>query len=238
MESHDFPARCAVVIPALNEQDAVAATVRQWRDLGFGLVRVVDNGSTDATPDRARSAGADVRSEPVRGYGAAAWCGLQELPPSIEWVLFSSADGSDALDPGELAAWQQAVGSGADFILGDRCSHPDSNSCLNPSQRWCTWIFRWVVRWGWGREFRDVGSLRAVRLAAWPRMRIADRGFGWNVEMQIRAVECGLKIVELPVRFRPRRAGESKISGNLWGTLRAARGILVMLAHLWWQRPR
>ena len=233
-----LPSRCAVLIPALNEAECVAETVRVWRELGFALVRVIDNGSTDTTADVARSAGADVVTEPCRGYGAAAWRGLQDLPPGIEWVLYSSADGSDAMEAHELEDWNRSALLGAEFILGDRCSDARSLDSLNPSQRWCTWIFCHVVRWAWDHQFKDVGSLRAVRVSAWPRLNLQDRAFGWNVEMQIRAIECGLRMVELPVRFRPRRAGDSKISGNWRGTLRAAWGILKLLAQLWWTRPQ
>lgn len=233
-----FPANCAVVIPALNEEAAVAVTVRQWLDLGFGMVRVVDNGSRDATARIACEAGADVAGEPVRGYGAAAWRGMQGLPDRIEWVLFSSADGSDALEADEREAWARAAAGGADLILGDRSTDAVSRRALNLSQRVCTGLFCWAVRWGWGAQFGDVGSLRALRLDAVPRLGLTDRAFGWNVEMQVRAVEAGLRIVEMPVRFRPRRAGESKISGTVTGTVRAAWGILWMMFRLWRTRRR
>jgi glycosyltransferase involved in cell wall biosynthesis len=229
---HGFAARCVVLIPALNERDCVGHTVRQWLEAGFRAVRVIDNGSTDGTAEVARAAGAEVVSEPARGYGAAAWRGLQDLPPGVGWVLFSSADGSDALDPAECRQWEEASVD-ADLLLGDRSGSRDSLSAMNASQRLCTTLFRMVVQAGWGRSFGDVGSLRAVRIGVVPILRLADRGFGWNVEMQVRAVEAGLRIVELPVRFRPRRAGESKISGNPSGTIRAAWGILAMMFRLW-----
>jgi glycosyltransferase involved in cell wall biosynthesis len=227
-----FAKSCLVLIPALNERECVAETVRQWLEAGFAGVRVIDNGSTDDTAALARAAGADVVSEPVRGYGAAAWRGLQELPAGIGWVLFSSADGSDALDPEECQRWE-AVAREADLILGDRSGSAESRAAMNASQRICTAIFRGVARAGWGRTFGDVGSLRAVRVGALSGLGLTDRGFGWNVEMQVRAIEVGLRIAELPVRFRPRRAGASKISGNLRGTLRAAWGILAMMFRLW-----
>lgn len=227
-----FAARCVVLIPALDERDCVGHTVRQWLEAGFHAVRVIDNGSTDGTAEVARAAGADVVSEPTRGYGAAAWRGLQGLPPGTDWVLFSSADGSDALDAEECRRWEMASRD-ADLLLGDRSGSRESRSAMNASQRLCTALFRVVVRAGWGRSFSDVGSLRAVRVGVLPVLRLADRGFGWNVEMQVRAIEAGLRIVELPVRFRPRRAGESKISGTLMGTIRAAWGILAMMFRLW-----
>lgn len=227
-----FAQSCLVLIPALNERDCVAETVQQWLMAGFAGVRVIDNGSADDTAALARAAGADVVSEPTRGYGAAAWRGLQDLPAGIEWVLFSSADGSDALDPEECRRWER-VAREADLILGDRSGSRESRAAMNASQRICTAIFRVVARAGWGRTFGDVGSLRAVRIGALRGLALTDRGFGWNVEMQVRAIEAGLRIAELPVRFRPRRAGESKISGNLTGTLRAAWGILAMMFRLW-----
>lgn len=235
-ESDPLPSRCAVIVPALNEEQCVASTVQAWRDLGFPLIRVIDNGSTDATAAIAVANGAEVIAEPTRGYGAAAWRGVQGLPASIEWVLFSSADGSDAMDSHELGEWNRLALLGADFLLGNRCFHPKSIQTLNPSQRVCTWIFHWCVRWGWSHEFRDVGSLRALRVSAFPSLQLRDRGFGWNIEMQIRAVECGLRTFELPVVFRPRIAGDSKISGNWRGTIRAAHEILKLLGKLWLTR--
>jgi glycosyltransferase involved in cell wall biosynthesis len=231
-----FPGTCLILIPALNEAGVVGPTIQTWLALGVLGVRVIDNGSVDATAQEARAAGAEVVSQPQRGYGAAAWRGLQALPPGTGWVLFSSADGSDALDPAELAAFQAAAQGGADLLLGNRCSHPDSLRALALPQRVCSTLFQYVVQWGWGRTFQDVGSLRAIRPAALASLDLQDRGFGWNVEMQIRAIECGLQVVELPVRFRPRRGGESKISGNLRGTVRAAQGILAILFRLWWTR--
>jgi glycosyltransferase involved in cell wall biosynthesis len=221
-----------VLIPAWNEAACVAATVARWRALGMRRVRVVDNGSTDATAAAARAAGAEVVAEPRRGYGAAAWRGLQDWPADCAWALFSSADGSDRLGPAELPAWQAAVDAGADLVLGDRVTRPESRRALKPVQRLGNALQCAVIAAGWGRRFRDMASLRLVRRAAFDRLRLADRAFGWNVEMQVRALELGLRCVELPVTFHPRTAGESKISGNWLGTWRAGEGILRMLLQL------
>jgi glycosyltransferase involved in cell wall biosynthesis len=111
-----------VLVPALNEAASVAHVVSFWKQLGARTVRVVDNGSIDGTGQVARAAGADVVPESKRGYGAAAWRGLQETPESVEWILFSSADGSDRLTPEDLSVWQRHVDQGFELILGDRIS--------------------------------------------------------------------------------------------------------------------
>ena len=227
-----FLARTVVVIPALNEAASVAATVLAWRSLGAARVRVIDNHSTDSTATNAAAAGAEVIHEPVRGYGAAAWRGVQSLPPDCRWVLFSSADGSDRLSPADLALWQQATDSGAELIIGDRTAHRASRGHLKAAQRFGNWICVTAIAIGWGRRFRDMGSLRLVHHTALDRMQLQDRSFGWNIEMQVRALELGITIQEIPVGYHPRLAGESKISGSVAGTVRAAQSMLTTLLYL------
>jgi hypothetical protein len=193
----------------------------------------VDNGSSDGTATAAATAGAEVLREPRRGYGAAAWRGLQDWPADTEWVLFSSADGSDRLSRDEARAWQAAIDAGADLVIGGRTQLSESRAQLKAVQRLGNGLTCLALRWGWGRRFRDMGSLRLARHPALMELGLKDRGFGWNVEMQVRAIERGWNIVELPVRYHPRVSGESKISGNLAGTLRAGWAIVRMLALLW-----
>ena len=227
-----FLSRTAVIIPSLNEAPCVAGTVAYWRARGAALVRVVDNGSTDGTASLAHDAGAEVVGEPQRGYGAAAWAGTRALPAGIEWILFSSADGSDRLDDTERTAFQAAINGGVDLVLGERVSLAASRDWLTPTQRFGNAFACWLLALGWGRHFRDMAALRAIRRDAFDLLQLRDRAFGWNVEMQVRAVERGLRIAEVPVRFFPRVAGESKISGNLSGIVRAGWGILTMVAKL------
>lgn len=227
-----------VILPALNEAECVAEVVRHWLGHGAARVRVVDNGCADATAELARKAGAEVVAEPKRGYGSAAWRGLQHLPPTIKWVLFSAADGSDRMDPGVVAAFQSAVDGGADLVVGERVSSPDSQRHLTPAQRFGNWLCCRLLRLGWGCKFRDLGSLRLIRREALVRLDLQDRGFGWNMEMQVRAVEQGLLIVEVPVNHRPRLAGTQKISGNPLGVVKAGWGMLGITLRLYRQRGR
>lgn len=234
MSSPLFTLQTQVVIPALNEADGIANTIRRWLELGFPTICVVDNGSHDRTAEVAQAAGATVVQEPRRGYGAAAWAGVQS--GHSEWILFSSADGSDRLEPAELADWQAAIESGADLVLGDRTALPESRTHLKAVQRWGNWVQCAGIRLGWGAGFRDMGSLRLIRRSTLRRLHLQDRGYGWNLEMQVRWVELQLPWRELPVGYHPREAGESKISGTWSGSFRAGVAILKMLSQLVWLR--
>lgn len=232
-----FLERTMVLIPALNEEGVVASTIREWLNLGVHTVRVVDNGSTDRTRMEAKEAGAQVCAEPRRGYGAACWTGLQQIPDGVEWILFSSADGSDRLATSELDVWQQAVDQGHELLLGNRCLFPGAVASLKPLQRFGSWLTSGLLRVGWNVQFSDMASRRAIQVQAFRRLKLRDRAFGWNIEMQIRAVEEGLRFLELPVPYYPRRAGRSKISGTWLGSMRASYGILSTLGLLLLTKP-
>ncbi|MFV1994084.1 MAG: glycosyltransferase [Verrucomicrobiales bacterium] len=241
-EEIPFLRRTVVVMPALDEEDSVADALRHWKDdWKLPVVRVIDNGSVDQTAERARAAGAEVIREPRRGYGAAAWTGVQDLPANAQWILFASADGSDYLDPRSAAAFQAAVDSGAGLVVGNRLARPQSRRHLSPVQRFGNGLCCFLIRWGWGTRFRDMGSLRLIHRDVLKMLELQDRAFGWNIEMQIRAIECGVCAHEVPVGYRPRTAGEGKISGNVAGVARAGRDILLMLGTFYlrrWRSPR
>ncbi len=228
-----FLGRTMVLIPALNEAETVRETIQFWREMGAGMVRVVDNGSTDQTAEIAEAAGADLLKEPKRGYGAACWTALQKIPAGIDWILFSSADGSDRLDAQEAEQWGREIANGTDFILGDRFSRREAREHLKWIQRFGNRLCCWLIYIGWGKRFNDMASLRLIRANVLRGLDLKDRGFGWNIEMQVRAIECGVRIAELPVGYFPRAAGRSKISGSVRGTIRASWGMMKMIAYLW-----
>ena len=231
-----FLPRTLVLIPALNEAGCIGETVHRWLALGAGWVRVVDNGSHDQTAQVAREAGAEVLEEPRRGYGAACWTGLHKLPMHADWVLFSSADGSDRLEAREVKHWEDLLETGCEFILGDRFSLPQAREHLKWIQRAGNRVCCWMIYLGWARNFHDLGSLRLIRTTTLHALNLQDRGFGWNIEMQVRAVEQGVPMAEIPVHYWPREAGSSKISGSFIGTCRAAWGMMKMIARLWWRK--
>lgn len=220
---------CAVIIPALNEEATIGNVIAQLRGNGFRRVIVVDNGSSDRTACRARLVGGEVVREPRRGYGRACWTALQRLPADVEWILFCDADGSsDLCDLERLLLATQC----ADFVLGDRTKKPANRGAMTTTQRFGNALATTLIRWGWGHRYADLGPLRLIRRSALEQIAMRDRGFGWTVEMQVRALELGLRVCEVPVRYRPRQGGKSKISGTIKGTLRAGVVIIVTIGRL------
>ncbi len=222
-----------VIIPVRNEAMTIGRVIQALRSLGLNQVWVVDNGSWDGSGAIAAAAGAQVIREPIAGYGRACWRGLQNLPPTVDWVLFCDGDGSDDLS--QLPQFFDRTTTD-DFILGDRRATPAGQACLTPVQRYGNRLATGLIFLGWRYRYRDLGPLRLIRREALERMQMRDRGFGWTVEMQVRAIECGLRICELPVNYSRRQGGRSKISGTVWGSLQAGVIICTTLARLYWRK--
>lgn len=227
-----FAERTLVIIPAHNEEECVGGVVRRVRERGFRRVRVVDNASTDRTAERAAAAGAEVLSHPRAGYGLACWIGGLEVPGDIEWLLYINADASDDLEALDRFA---ELAPRHDLILGSRAGC-DSRGQMTFPQRFGNWLAPTLIALVWWHRFHDLGPQRALRVDAYRRLDLRDRGFGWTVEMQVRAIEEELRIAEIPVRTFPRPAGKSKISGTLRGTLAAGAVILRTIGVLAWRR--
>ena len=222
-------------MPALNEEATVADVVRDLQRQGLSRIRVIDNGSADATAERARAAGAEVLREPHCGYGRACRRGLTRIPRRIAWILFCDADGSDNQDDLDLMI---AAADDADFVLGNRFATKTGREAMTSVQRFGNRLVSKLIEHGWGFRFADFGPLRLIRRQALDDIDMRERGFGWNVIMQIRALEAGLKIREVPVRYRPRQGGSSKISGNIVGAICAGFGILQAVARLYFAPRR
>lgn len=222
--------RTLVIIPALNEAETVGCVLSAIKCWQLAGVRVVDNGSTDGTADLAFIRGAEVIREPRRGYGAACWRGMQDLPVEVEWILFCDADGSD--DLWELLPFFEAAAEDQDLILGNRNALPESRRVLTPVQRFGNTLAGRLIQLCWGVRFHDLGPLRLIRRSSLESLQMEDRGFGWTVEMQAKAAAMGLRIKEIPVAYHPRQGGKSKIAGTLSGSVKAGTVILGTLAKL------
>jgi glycosyltransferase involved in cell wall biosynthesis len=194
---------------------------------------VVDNGSRDQSAEIATMIGATVFHEPIAGYGRACWRGLQNLPDAVEWILFCDGDGSD--DLGKLDQFW-ALSHDFDLILGNRRATAAGRAAMTPVQRFGNGLATLLIHLGWGYSYHDLGPLRLIRRSALARLQMQDRGFGWTVEMQVHAVECGLRICEIPVDYYPRQGGRSKISGTIRGSIQAGLVILSTLGRLYSRR--
>jgi glycosyltransferase involved in cell wall biosynthesis len=228
-------ARAVLVIPALDEEAAIGVTLKRVPRELYRQVVVADNGSRDRTAEIARAAGATVVSEPERGYGAACLRALAALPEDIEAVVFMDADASDA--PEEAARLLEPIYTGrADLVLGSRELGQAEPGALLPHQRFGNWLATRLIRWLYGHAYTDLGPFRAISLPALRRLRMRDRNYGWTIEMQIRAIQHGLRILEVPVSYRP-RIGVSKVSGNLPASIRAGLKILWTVFRLSLAKP-
>ncbi len=212
----------ALIIPALDEEHAIGALLAAVDRKLIRDVIVGDNGSRDATAEVARAGGAEVVHVAERGYGAACAGALSRLREDVDVVLFMDADGSD--DPAETPAVLQPIFDGrADLVIGTRV-HIERGA-LTPQQRFGNWLATRLIARLHGHAYTDLGPFRAIRRELLDRINMRDRRYGWTVEMQVRALQLGARVAEVPVRYR-KRVGKSKISGTVSGVLKAGGWIL------------
>lgn len=221
----------ALIIPALNEEECIADTIDELPAGMFRYVIVADNGSTDRTAELARARGALVSFQPERGYGATCLAALAILPDDVEIVVFLQADGSE--DAAEAPRLLDPIRRNeADLVLGSRpLGHPEPGALL-PHQRFGNWLACTLIRLAYRHSYTDLGPFRAIRRSSLETLGMRDRNYGWTIEMQIRALQHGLRVVEVPVSYRPRRAGENKVSGHLRSSLAAGWIILAKVFSL------
>jgi glycosyltransferase involved in cell wall biosynthesis len=226
----------AFLIPARNEAQSISGVLDSLRselsamNLAGAPVFVVDNGSADATANIAARHGAMVVQEPRRGYGQACLAGIAALSSEADLVVFLDADGSDDLSdlPALLAP---LLSNQADFVLGSRTLGEREPGAVTPQQQFGNWLATRLMRLFFGARYSDLGPFRAIRRSALDSLRMRDTNFGWTIEMQIKAHRHGLRTVEIPVRYRRRAAGQSKVSGNLRGSILAGAKILWTIAR-------
>ncbi len=227
----------AMIIPALNEAKNLAELLPQLTAFRLGQILVCDNGSTDDTRVVVERCGATWVHEPRPGYGAACYAGMQTLDERGDVVAFIDADLSD--DVSKLGALVQPIfDDECDLAIGVRVPELREPGSTTFPQRFANWLMPLMIRLGWGYRFTDLGPFRAIRRSSLDAIGMQDRAYGWTVEMQIRAVELGLRIREVPIAHRNRRHGRSKISGTVRGVLLAAYWIIRTCGVLWLTKGR
>ena len=212
-----------VILPVLDEREALPWVL--GRIPGGIEPIVVDNGSTDGSARLARRLGAQVVDEPVRGFGAACFAGLEAAGADV--VCFMDCDGS--LDPADLTMLASMVQEdAADLLLGARVAEPGAwPAHARMANRYLARRLR--RRFGWA--ITDLGPMRSARRTSLLGLRLDDRRSGWPLEMLVRAGQAGWRVEEVPVAYG-HRSGRSKVTGTVAGTVRAVSDMRTQLRDL------
>lgn len=222
-----------VLIPAWNEEEALPLVLADLPKEWVRQVIVCDNGSTDHTREVAKAGGAIVVNQPERGYGNACLAGiryLQTLPPSEQPDIVVFLDGDYSDYPEELAkVITPILNDEQDMVIGSRRLGGMESGAMTFPQRFGNWLAPFLIRVFFGYRFSDLGPFRAIRWNKLLELGMADKNFGWTVEMQVKAAKQRLKCTEVPVRYRKRAAGKSKVSGTVKGAFLAGTKIIATI---------
>jgi glycosyltransferase involved in cell wall biosynthesis len=214
--------KVAIVIPALNEEAAIHQLLAELpKDFAQWII-VVDNGSTDATATVAQKFGAIVANEPTRGYGRACLKGFKTACSlGAEIVIFMDGDGSD--DPADLPMMLKPISEGrADFVIGSRVSGLAERGAVPTQARLGNWLVSRIIRSLYGVRLHDIGSFRVIRCSLLETIDMREMTYGWPVEMLVKTARAHYRILELPIHYRHRSHGHSKVAGTISGSIQAA----------------
>ena len=222
--------KIVVIIPAYNEENSIAKVIH---DLPAELVTeiiVVDNNSTDNTSNKAKQAGATVLFQQLRGYGNTCLTGIEylkkmKIPPSI--VVFIDGDYSDY--PEQLpVVIKPIIEEDYDMVIGSRNLGLKAKGSMMPQQIFGNKLATMLMKWLYKTNYTDLGPFRAVKYSSLLALNMADKNYGWTVEMQLKAAKLKMKTCEVAVNYR-NRIGVSKVSGTVKGTLGAGYKIITTI---------
>ncbi|MDG1743095.1 MAG: glycosyltransferase family 2 protein [Polaribacter sp.] len=217
-----------VIIPAFNEQDAIANVVNEIPKIVDEVI-VVSNNSTDNTEINAKNAGATVLKEHRKGYGYACLKGMEyianlalEKQPYI--IVFLDGDYSDY--PAQLIEIiDPIIKDDIDFVIGSRVKRLRETGAMTPQQVFGNWLATFLMTLLFKAKFTDLGPFRAIKYQKLLALKMVDKTYGWTVEMQLKVLKQKLRYVEIPVKYK-NRIGVSKVSGTIKGTIFAGVKIL------------
>ncbi len=222
-----------VLIPAWNEEEALPMVLVDLPKNWIRNVIVCDNGSTDRTAQVAHANGVHVISQPERGYGNACLAGmryLQTLPSSEQPDIVVFLDGDYSDYPDELPKVVAPIlNDEIDMVIGSRRLGGMQPGAMTLPQRFGNWLAPLLIRWFYGQKFSDLGPFRAIRWDQLLAMQMEDKNFGWTVEMQVKAAKMKLRCAEVPVKYRKRAGGKSKVSGTIRGAFGAGVKIITTI---------
>ena len=215
------PLAVAVVIPTLNEAQSIGGVVTEIPgDLVHEII-IVDGGSSDDTQAVAAAAGARVVTASGRGYGRACATGAAAAAPECAVIVFMDGDGADRGDLiGQLV--DPIRGGKYDFVIASRSRGEREAGSMSRLQLLAGRLAGLGIRVLYGVRYTDMCAYRAIRRDCLERLNMREMSYGWNIEMQMRAAGAGLRILEIPMPYRRRSGGKSKVAGAVRGSLRAA----------------
>ena len=221
--------KVAVIIPTFNESQSIGPVVASLPRDVIDRVIVADGGSQDGTAEQARQAGAEVIAA-GRGYGRACLAGTMAAE-GAEILVFMDGDGAD--DPSAIAAIVAPIHSRQyDFVIGSRSRGEREPGSMSSHQLFAGQVAGWLIRLLYGVRYTDMCAFRAIRRDTLLALGMRELTYGWNLEMQMRVARSRMRVLELPVPYRRRIGGESKVAGSLRGTLVAGTRILATFARI------
>jgi glycosyltransferase involved in cell wall biosynthesis len=210
-----------VIIPAYNEEHAIAHVIAEIPNIVDEII-VISNNSSDKTEEVAKKAGATVLSENNKGYGYACLKGLDyvsKLDTKPDIIVFLDGDYSDY--PEELTKIITPIlNQNIDFVIGARVAYLRENGAMTPQQIFGNWLATFLMKIFFNAKFTDLGPFRAIKYQKLVQLQMADKTYGWTVEMQLKVLKQKMTYIEIPVRYK-NRIGVSKVSGTVKGTIMA-----------------
>ena len=232
VEGPELPTRvAAVVIPTLNEAESIGSVIAE---IPGDLVReiiVADSASSDGTGEIAARAGAHVITLQQRGYGRACAAGAAAASPGCSLLVFLDGDGADRSDLMQCLL-QPILDGTHDFVIASRTRGEREPGAMSWHQVLAGRLAGWGMRLLYGVHYSDMCAYRAIRRECLQRLDMREMTYGWNLEMQMKAARAGLRVLELPMPYRRRAGGTSKVAGTLRGSLRAATRIVATFARV------
>jgi glycosyltransferase involved in cell wall biosynthesis len=210
----------AVVIPTLNEVESIGGVVREIPRAVAREIIIADGGSRDGTADAAIAQGARVIVPEGRGYGRACFEGAAAAGPDCGIIVFMDGDGADRGDL--IAELVEPIRTGShDFVIASRTRGVREKGSMSWHQVLSGYLAGLGMGILYGQRYTDMCAYRAIRRDCLARLDMREMTYGWNIEMQMKAARGRLRILEIPMPYRCRSGGSSKVAGSLKGSIKA-----------------